>query len=402
MIGCQALDMFVTLIADDLTGACDAGALFTGRGPVGVFVAPASPDPEWNAAAVDTESRELASAAAADVVRAAAKRLGPRLTAGLLFKKIDSTLRGPIGAELEALLETSGRRTALLCPSFPGQGRAVVEGTLLVNGTPAHASPIARDPAYPGSTSDVVDIVRRGAVRPVSLLPLDSVRADRDALAQTLRDARDHIIVAEALTDGDLDALARAAVGCPDVALAGSAGLARAVADVYGLAGPPSPLPRGQAWLILAGSLNPATRAQIRHLEATGVRGVRLDGARDPDTGPLVEQIKGGWPVFIATSDAVAVGPDARDAAPSRLAALAARILADSRPDLIVVTGGETARELLRTVGAARLELSGVPASGLALGDAVVDSTSRLPLLTKAGGFGLPDLLVSLLERTTP
>jgi uncharacterized protein YgbK (DUF1537 family) len=402
MIGCQALDMLVTLIADDLTGACDAGALFAGRGPVGVFVAPASPDSEWNTAVVDTESRGLAPAAAANVVRAAARRLGPRLTAGLLFKKIDSTLRGPIGAELEALLEASGRRTALLCPSFPAQGRAVVEGTLLVNGTPAHASPIARDPAYPGSTSDVVDIVRRGTVRPVSFLPLDRVRGDGDALAQTIRDARDHVIVADALTDGDLDALAGATLGCSEVALAGSAGLARAVADVHGLAGAPSPLPRGQAWLIVAGSLHPATRAQIRHLEASGVTGVRLDGARDPDTGPLVERIKGGRPVFIATSDVVAVGPGARDAARSRLAALAARILADSRPDLIVVTGGETAMELLRIVGAARLELSGVPANGLALGDAVVDSTSRLPLLTKAGGFGPPELLISLLERTTP
>src|SRR5262245_61117088 len=63
--------MLVTLIADDLTGACDAGALFAGRAPVGVFVAPASPGPEWTVAAVDTESRELLPADAAAAVRAA-------------------------------------------------------------------------------------------------------------------------------------------------------------------------------------------------------------------------------------------------------------------------------------------------------------------------------------------
>jgi uncharacterized protein YgbK (DUF1537 family) len=392
--------MLATLIADDLTGACDAAAPFAGRGPVGVFVAPASPGSQWNVAAVNTESRGLAPADAADAVRATATRLGARLTGGLLFKKIDSTLRGPIGAELEALLAASGRRTALLCPAFPAQGRAVVHGMLLVSGTPAHESPIGQDPAYPGPTSDVVEIVRRGAARPVSFLPLEHVRGDASALARMLRDARGHILVADALTDGDLAALAGATLSCPELALAGSAGLARAVAEAYEQVGPPTPLPRGHAWLIVAGSLHPATRAQLARLEAHGVTGARVDGARDPDTRPLIEQIKGGGPVFIATSDAVAVDPGARLAARSRLAELAARILADSRPNLIAVTGGETAVSLLRAIGATRLEVSGAPSSGLALADAVGDSTSKVPLLTKAGGFGPPDLFLSLLQDT--
>jgi len=51
--------MAVTIIADDLSGACDAGALFAGRGPVGVFVAPDLPDARRHAAAVDTERRTL-------------------------------------------------------------------------------------------------------------------------------------------------------------------------------------------------------------------------------------------------------------------------------------------------------------------------------------------------------
>ena len=46
--------MPLTILADDLTGACDSGALFAGRGRVGLFVEPASPGPEWAVAAVDT------------------------------------------------------------------------------------------------------------------------------------------------------------------------------------------------------------------------------------------------------------------------------------------------------------------------------------------------------------
>jgi len=408
--------MLATLIADDLTGACDAGAPFAGRGRVGVFVAPASPGPEWDVAAVDTESRGLEPAEAAELVGAAAGRLGTRLARGLLFKKIDSTLRGPVGAELEALLSASGRRTALLCPAFPGQQRAVLHGTLRVSGVPAHETPVGRDPTYPGPTSDVPEILRRGAIRPISFLPLVRVRGGHDDLVRALRGAGDEIIVADAETDGDLESLAGAALGCPELVLAGSAGLARAAAAALGYAGPPVPLPDGHAWLIVAGSLHPATRAQLRALEAAGVTGVRLDGPCDPDARPLIGQIKDGRPVFIATGDVTAAAPGARHAAASRLALVAARVLAESRPDLVAVTGGETAVALLRAVGATRLTLSGAPSSGLALGDAIVDSAwarpaarrprlgsnieaaSTLPLLTKAGGFGPPDLFLTLLN----
>jgi uncharacterized protein YgbK (DUF1537 family) len=96
----------------------------------------------------------------------------------------------------------------------------------------------------------------------------------------------------------------------------------------------------------------------------------------------------------------VIAGREARAAARARLAGFAARILARCRPDLIAVTGGETAVALLDAAGATRLELAGAPLAGLALGHAVVDSATRWPLLTKAGGFGPPDLFLTLLEGT--
>jgi uncharacterized protein YgbK (DUF1537 family) len=63
---------------------------------------------------------------------------------------------------------------------------------------------------------------------------------------------------------------------------------------------------------------------------------------------------------------------------------------------LVVLTGGETAAAVLRALGALRIELDGAPSRGLALGRLVVDETCALPVLTKAGGFGPPDLLVAL------
>src|SRR5215471_13829091 len=193
--------MQAMLIADDLTGACDAGAQFAGRGPVPVFVAPSSPGSEWNIAVVDTETRSLPPDDASNRIRAAVTQLGGRLSGRLLFKKIDSTLRGPVTAELEALLDASGRRAALVCPALPGQHRTVVGGVLLVNAAPVHESPIGKDPSFSGSTSNLVEIMGRGAKRPVRHMALDLVRGDHDALARTLCDARDEIFVADASTD---------------------------------------------------------------------------------------------------------------------------------------------------------------------------------------------------------
>lgn len=77
--------MTITIIADDLTGACDTGALFCGRGRVAVFIAPAHPGRAWEVAAVDTESRALAPDAAARRMSAVGSRLGGRLAAGVVF-----------------------------------------------------------------------------------------------------------------------------------------------------------------------------------------------------------------------------------------------------------------------------------------------------------------------------
>jgi len=389
--------MAVALIADDLTGACDAGALFAGRGRVSVIVGAGAVDPARDVVALDTESRAVSPVEARHRMRAVARRLGARLHTGLLFKKIDSTLRGPVGGEVEALQDASGRRTVLVCPAFPEQGRTVVDGLLRIDGTLAHATSVGLDPAYPGATSDVAEILRRGARRAIRHLPLGCVRGGREHLLTTLARAGVGILSADAETDADLDALAAAATS-PDVVLAGSAGLARAVAAQLGREGPRVALPGGRAWLIVAGSLHPATRAQLRTLEAAGVAGVAVDEGREPDLAAVAWALRGGRPAFLTTVERAAGTPSARSRAATALAEAAARLLAQSPPSLVAVTGGDTAYALLMALGADHLELSGSPASGLALADLVVDGAPPLAVLTKAGGFGPPNLFLSLLK----
>src|SRR6266545_4851358 len=115
--------MALTIVADDLAGACDTGTLFARRAPVPVTVWPDLPVAE-EVAAVDTESRHLARDDATERVRGTVAR---RPGATSWFKKIDSTLRDHVGAEIVALLEATERpsasastRSARRCPAGAG------------------------------------------------------------------------------------------------------------------------------------------------------------------------------------------------------------------------------------------------------------------------------------------
>jgi uncharacterized protein YgbK (DUF1537 family) len=91
-----------------------------------------------------------------------------------------------------------------------------------------------------------------------------------------------------------------------------------------------------------------------------------------------------------------------RAAAARHLADQARTLLDEGAADLVVVTGGETAAALFEALGASRIDLVGAPRPGLALGYLALTGRPALPVVTKAGGFGADDLLVTLAQSTAP
>ncbi len=353
--------MTLTILADDLTGSCDTGAFFTRRAPVPVTVHPQQ-RAAGDVAVIDTESRSLpadeARACVEAVVRSSARP-------DLWFKKIDSTLRGPITAEVDGLMRQAPASRALLCPAFPAQGRTVVDGILLIDQVPVGETVLARDPDFVLESSDIVRGLTGRTARRVEWCPLADLRRGR------VPDVDDAIVICDAETDADLDAIARAALrATPAPLLVGSAGLAAALARGLGLAGEPPRMPTGLRWLIVAGSRHPATAAQ---LAAVRDRGVRI-------ISPPRESL----------GDLRAVAAD--------LARQARKIIESEPIDLVAVTGGDTAVALYRELDADRIELLGAPVPGLALGTLRRGDGLALTVLTKAGGFGAPDLLARLIS----
>jgi uncharacterized protein YgbK (DUF1537 family) len=373
----------VGIQADDLTGACDAGAPFAARGLETLVVltdaAAASRATTADVVVLDTESRGLTvEDARGRACRAARALAGP--APRLLYKKLDSTLRGHVAAELDGMLDGTERPLAFLTPAFPAQGRAVVDGRLHIDGRPADQTAIARDPAFPPTGASVLGLLVGGGVCPVAALPLGTVRRGPRAVARRLGrfgETGGRVLAADAETDADLSTLAAAGIDGPAL-LAGSAGLAAALARRLG-PGPTVALGDPglrRPLLVVAGSAHPATRAQLDRL-----------GRRD------------GLQIVAPAAPLPADGPARREVG-ARLAAAARARVEQAAPGTLVLTGGETAIVVLEALGAGGLRLRGELEPGLALAALVGGRYDGLAVVTKAGGFGDADALVRVWERS--
>jgi uncharacterized protein YgbK (DUF1537 family) len=370
--------MLVGIQADDLTGACDTGAPFAARGLETLVVIhegdgpPSVPSAPPAVLAIDTESRQ----GSIEDARARAEWVGRTLRAqgpGVIYKKLDSTLRGRVAAEIDGMLDGAGLEVALMSPAFPAQHRVVVDGCLLVEGRPVDETPIALDPAFPRTGASVLGLLAAEGVRPTASLPLVTVRRGRQAVATCLDrfvSMGGRVLAADAETAADLAVLAEAGRGRA-VLLAGSAGLATALArrETCVMTGRPTRPTR--PLLVVAGSAHPATRTQLGCL-----------GGRD------------GLDVVAPSDDEGADDRDRRREMVRRLAETARDRIDRGQPGALLLTGGETAIAVLGALGAAGIRLAGQLEPGLALGALAGGPFDGLAVMTKAGGFGDPDTLV--------
>ncbi len=204
------------VIADDLTGANATGVLLRKVGlqtctlfrPERITAEQRS---RFDAVSVPTDSRGVHRDEAYRRVSEAAGHLVSSEVV-LYNKRIDSTLRGNIGSEIDALLDSFDEpRIAVIVPVFPKAGRIAVGGYLLVNGVLLQQTDAARDPKMPVRTSVIREIVEHQTRYPVRTIGLETVYAGADAVAEALRtigDTTRSLVIFDAITDADLDTIA--------------------------------------------------------------------------------------------------------------------------------------------------------------------------------------------------
>lgn len=129
-------------------------------------------------------------------------------------KRIDSTLRGNLGSETDAMLDCLGEEyIAVAAPCFPASGRIVIGGYMLVNGLPLHKTNIALDPKTPVAQSEVAELFAKQSKYSVSSIfmkdMMDGAGHLTDRIEEELgKGAR--ILVFDCVTQEDLDLIADA------------------------------------------------------------------------------------------------------------------------------------------------------------------------------------------------
>lgn len=427
------------LVADDLTGGNDAGIQFAKRGMdtwivldaghaglEAVLSRPALP----TMLALNANTRNLPAVAAATRITGIVSHLAedPRTARpDMVYKKIDSTLRGNLGAEIDALMDGYDFTVAFLCPAFMECGRTVEDGHLLVDGTPVHQTAFANDPITPVRQSSVADIVRETCGRSVGCVPLAVMEQGEGAIASCVADLQHkghEIIVFDAVNAAHLHDLVSVGqrLGVPPLYI-GSAGLASALANALAhsqadaiasgqAADVPAVVTPVDRVFFICGSAHEATRRQIMHLSSNHVQLIRLANAK---TAAVEAAVADAWQA-LESGDAVLCTPDKNTAEADNAAASGIQLskavglaavtvlnkLADSpKTTALVMTGGETAFAVLQQI-CSGLALLREISPGVALGTIVGGRCDGFQVVTKAGGFGEDQTLVDILRLFRP
>ncbi len=143
------------VIADDITGAAEIAGIAFERGQqvhlqCGSDIKNSDFNGE-NVLVIATDTRSMSEQESSVESRRLAQQL-PHPTP-LLFKKVDSALRGHVVSELAALLEATDYERAVYFPANPSKERTIKKGTYYIQGQPIHETAFSYDPEYPATTS---------------------------------------------------------------------------------------------------------------------------------------------------------------------------------------------------------------------------------------------------------
>ncbi|XFA98722.1 four-carbon acid sugar kinase family protein [Candidatus Izemoplasma sp. B36] len=201
----------VFIIADDTTGANSSAILNKPLGYNCVSIYTKINEVKENSVyALSTNSRGIEKEQAYKVVKESLETL--KGEDGIYNKRVDSTLRGNLGSELDAFLDYFPNKKAIVVASFPSSGRTCENNKLLVFGELLEKTDVAKDPKCPVHTSVVTDLFKQQTSRKIDNIILNDVRSDK--FSSILKDKynKNDIIVIDAKHNSDIDLIAKTCV----------------------------------------------------------------------------------------------------------------------------------------------------------------------------------------------
>lgn len=420
--------MKFAIIADDLTGSSDSGVQFARRGLTSsvLFNIETMDVTKMNAdvIVVDTDSRGLNKEDAYHKVSFAAKKI-KLFPFDYLYKKVDSTLRGNIGAEIDAVLATFPKDFAIIAPAYPTIGRTTQNGEHYLNGKLIHETEISKDPKTPVHESNLEALLKLQNSRKSSTITISDLLQGQEFVENKLQQFKKdgiELVVADAIEEKNLELLVQYILSTKfDVLWVGSAGLANHLVSVLGvkkdLLDENKIVSNESPVLVVAGSLSQVTKEQIEFMKLKkDISAIEMDPtilfdeeSRKKEIEICIRSIsdelahKQNVVLHVGTSKEQIAGAmengrekgfsstEVSNYIAQTLGEIVALVLKTSSVAGLVLTGGDTAKAVSRQIGVSGMKLIKEVETGIPLGTLVGEK--EIPAVTKAGAFGSEEAL---------
>lgn len=394
----------ILIIADDETGMLDTGAQFARRGirTEAIIQKPSAEFFRQSEAVVAVINTGTRHASKEEAYRKVYEISEIALKAGVpvLYKKTDSALRGPVGAELKALMDAADENLYFF-PAYPDAGRTTVKGVQYAGGIPVGESVFAKDELNPMTESYIPYILRQSA----------DVAVELAGEAESREPGKRQITVFDGESAEAFHRTVEAflAKQTPKL-LAGCAGLAHELADIWRLpTGEPQEFPAIEKMFVLCGSSNPVTREQMDHAAGHGV--TRFTLKKEDMSGreqlPAVRKacIEGKSIILdmeYLVPEMTANPGITRQELGKLIVESVNRILIqcmDVLEDYILfLTGGDTLERFIELSECERIQILGEFSPGIVKNLFYIKGR-KVYAISKSGGFGDREILLQLLEE---
>ena len=130
-------------------------------------------------------------------------------------KRIDSTLRGNIGAEINAMLDNlEDDRIAVVVPAYPDSKRIVVNKTMLVNGVLLENSDAGKDPKTPIKTSCVETLIQKDCKYSSTYFDLGDIEQPIEKLIKKIQKSteKSRVLIFDTVNNEDIIKISRAII----------------------------------------------------------------------------------------------------------------------------------------------------------------------------------------------
>ncbi|GAA3012877.1 four-carbon acid sugar kinase family protein [Tetragenococcus solitarius] len=392
------------IVADDFTGSNDTGVqLKKNNIDVDVLLFPSKELVE-NSVVLDTESRSLSEEDAYQKVKTLTADLVEKNQFSIVYKKIDSTLRGNIAQEVRALTEVYSPDIIVVAPAFPKIKRTTKKAVHYLDGVPLMETEIAKDPLTPLWTDNIYELFEKefeNSVKNISTRELENLTSLPENKVQVfdIEEEQDLEKVKE-LTLND----------SRKILYVGSAGLAE-----Y--------LFKRDEWptLSVVGSISQVSLQQMEYAKNKGFHVINIEIndliiedrvekytklvceslMRKQDTIITVTRKRQDYLETIELFKNLGVS-DKKEVSrmiKETLAKITKNVLANTPVSRLFLTGGDTAIEVINELGAKGCKIQKELSTGIVESCLVGGKYEGMKLVTKAGAFGDKDSLYSSLKQ---